>query len=158
MRVIKDYIPKGSRNQGRPLLRLLIMWDQNGSTSISSPRYMMMMMKKNKKNYRNLNIMSIWHYVIALGAKYFIFCNPWYVMLLHSFSWHNTRSFSSCCVILSLQSKQIILGVLLFKQWTCSCSIVILYEYYYLCHLYLWRQVHCIQLLCSTFIKHEDIQ
>lgn len=57
-------------------------------------------------NYWNLNIISCWHYVIALGAKYFIFCNPWHLMLLHSFSWHSTWSFSSCCVILSLyQSK-----------------------------------------------------
>jgi len=32
-RVMKHYSPTGRRNHGRPLKRLLDMWDPNGSTS-----------------------------------------------------------------------------------------------------------------------------
>ena len=37
-RVMKHYSPTGRRNHGRPLKRLLDMWDRNGSTSGPTPR------------------------------------------------------------------------------------------------------------------------
>jgi len=36
-RIMKHYSPIGRRNRGRPLKRLLDMWDQNGSTSGLTP-------------------------------------------------------------------------------------------------------------------------
>ena len=36
-RVMKHYSPTGRRNHGRPLKRLLVTWDRNGSTSGPSP-------------------------------------------------------------------------------------------------------------------------
>jgi len=44
-RVMKHYSPTGRRKHGRPSLRLLYMWDRNGSTSGPTPWqiYMMMM-------------------------------------------------------------------------------------------------------------------
>jgi hypothetical protein len=37
-RIVKNDTPKGKKNQGRPLKRLLDVWDQNGSTSSPTPR------------------------------------------------------------------------------------------------------------------------
>jgi len=34
---MKNYTPKGTRNQGTPLKRLLDVWDQNASTSGPDP-------------------------------------------------------------------------------------------------------------------------
>ena len=36
-RVMKQYFPTGKRNHGRPLKRLLVTWDRNGSTSGPNP-------------------------------------------------------------------------------------------------------------------------
>jgi len=44
LRILKNYRPTGRRNQGRPLKRLLDMWDWNRSTSGPTLSYMMMMM------------------------------------------------------------------------------------------------------------------
>jgi hypothetical protein len=35
--LIKNYTPKGKSNHGRPLKRLLDVWDWNGSTSGLTP-------------------------------------------------------------------------------------------------------------------------
>jgi hypothetical protein len=36
-RLMKNHTPEGRRNQGKPLKRLLDMWDRNGSTSRPAP-------------------------------------------------------------------------------------------------------------------------
>ena len=71
---------------------------------------------KMMKNYTNLDIISSQHYVIVLGAKYLIFCNPWPLMLLHSFSWQYVVLFFMLCHSVTL-SKQIILRDLLFNPY-----------------------------------------